>query len=52
MYYDIANALNKNEIVDNFTGSGIARGNYQQYNVRFAVKNTDNIYLKNECISD
>ena len=48
MYSDIANELNKNEIVERYTGSGLANGKYQDYYVRFSIGNTENIYLKDE----
>lgn len=48
MYSDIANELNRNEIVERYNGSGVANGKYQDYYVRFSVGNTDNVYLKDE----
>lgn len=46
MFVDLHNQLNKNEIVDNFTGSGVARGKYNIVDSSFSVLNTNNIYLK------
>lgn len=45
-YSVIADELNKNEIVDRYTGSGIASGKYQDYYARFSIGNTKNEYLK------
>lgn len=46
MYSDIANELNKNEIVERYTGNGITNGKYQDFYARFSIGNTDNAYLK------
>lgn len=45
MYVDIANELNRNEIVENFTGSGLASGKYQDTYAKFGVKKTNNLHL-------
>lgn len=46
MYVELHKVLDRNEIVDNFTGSGIAHGKYNEIDSSFAVLNTNNIYLK------
>ena len=45
MYVDIANELNKNEIVENYSGNGVARGKYQDFLAKFSVNKTKNFYL-------
>lgn len=47
MYVDIHNSINTNEIAENYTGSGIARGRYQEMLSKFSVSETKNIYLSN-----
>lgn len=48
MYADVAESLNRNEIIERYTGSGVANGKYQEYAVDFSIGNTNNSYLKNE----
>ena len=45
MFVDLHNELDKNEIVENFTGSSIARGRYNSIETSFSVLNTNNSYL-------
>lgn len=53
MYSDLSNELNKNEIFERYTGSGIANGKYQSFYSLFSINKTDNEYLKNEyCIEN
>lgn len=47
MYVDLHNELDKNEIYDRYTGSGVASGNYPEFVSRFSVENTENMYLNN-----
>jgi len=45
MYVDLSNEFNRNEIVDNYTGSGVARGKYPEFFAKFSVSETKNFYL-------
>lgn len=45
MYADLSKEFNRNEIVDNYTGSGVARGGYQDFFAKFSVSKTKNFYL-------
>lgn len=47
MYVDLNNYLNKNEIVENYTGVGVTTGKYPEISSKFSVTNTKNIYLSN-----
>lgn len=46
MYVELHKELDRNEIVDNFTGIGLANGKYNAIDSSFSVLNTNNIYLK------
>lgn len=46
MFVDLHNELNKNEIVENFKGNGVAKGKYNSIDTEFSVLNTNNSYLK------
>ena len=48
MYSDISDELNKNEIIERYTGNGLANGEYQKYYASFSIGSTENEYLKNE----
>ena len=52
MYSDLSDELNRNEIVEKYTGSGVANGKYQDYYCRFSIGKTDNEYLKDEYCTD
>lgn len=47
-YANIADELNRNEIIERYSGNGVANGKYQDYYARFSIGNTDNAYLKDE----
>ena len=47
MYSDVSKELNKSEIIENYTGSGVSRGKYQDFYARFSVGETKNEYIKN-----
>lgn len=46
LYVEVSKVTDRNEIVDNFIGSGIARGEYNQVTSEFGVIGTKNAYLK------
>lgn len=46
MFVELHRNHDRNEIVENFTGSGIARGKYADVESEFSVLNTENEYLK------
>lgn len=52
MYSDMANDLNRNEIIQRYTGNGITSGKYQDYYARFSIGKTDNAYLKDVYCDD
>lgn len=45
MYVDLSKEFNRNDIVDNYTGGGVARGRYQDFFAKFSVSKTKNFYL-------
>jgi len=45
LYIDIANGLNNSEIINNYTGIGLTKGNYQDFVGKFAISKTNNKYL-------
>lgn len=47
LYVDLHNKLDRNEILERYTGSGISNGKYQEFMSKFSVENTQNMYLNN-----
>lgn len=49
MYADISKELNRNEIIERYTGNGVANGKYQEFDMSFSIGNTENEYIRDIC---